>query len=87
MFESYRCSPTAKGVRSNLWRTFSQHSHRHRIWNRAVIMKSLPDFVSELLASLEFYESPPDMSELPRTFGVKTTSLHDFVRGFVAAQA
>lgn len=47
----------------------------------------LPDFVAELLASLEFYESPLDMSEPSRTFGVKTTSLHDFVRGFVAAEA
>ncbi len=47
----------------------------------------LPDFVAELLASLELYESPLDMSELSRTFGVKTTSLHDFVRGFVAAGA
>ena len=47
----------------------------------------LPDFVAELLASLELYESPLDMSELSGTFGVKTTSLHDFVRGFVAAGA
>jgi NADH dehydrogenase len=47
----------------------------------------LPDFVAGLLASLEFYESPLDMSELSRTFGVKTTSLHDFVRRFVAAGA
>ncbi|MDQ4055254.1 MAG: SDR family oxidoreductase [Actinomycetota bacterium] len=46
----------------------------------------LPDFVAELLASLELYESPLDMSEHSRTFGVKTTSLHDFVRGFVAAE-
>lgn len=45
----------------------------------------LPDFVAELLASLELYDSPLDMSELSRTFGVRTTSLHDFVRGFVAA--
>jgi NADH dehydrogenase len=47
----------------------------------------LPDFVAGLLASLEFYESPLDMSELSRTFGVKTTSLHDFLRRFVAAGA
>jgi uncharacterized protein YbjT (DUF2867 family) len=47
----------------------------------------LPAFVAELLASLELYESPLDMSELSRTFGVKTTSLHDFVRAFVAAGA
>jgi NADH dehydrogenase len=43
----------------------------------------LPDFVAELLTSLEFYDSPLDMSELSRTFGIKTTSLHDFVRAFV----
>ena len=43
----------------------------------------LPDFVAELLTSLEFYESPLVMSELSRTFGVKTTSLKDFVRAFV----
>jgi NADH dehydrogenase len=47
----------------------------------------LPDFVAELLASLELYESPVDMSEPSRTFGVKTTTLHDFVRSFVAAGA
>lgn len=47
----------------------------------------LPDFVVDLLASLELYESPLDMSELSRTFGVKTTSLHDFVGGFLAARA
>lgn len=47
----------------------------------------LPDFVAELLASLELYESPLDMSELSRTFGVKTTSLQDFARGFVNAVA
>lgn len=47
----------------------------------------LPDFVAELLGSLELHESPLDMSELSRTFGVRTTSLHDFVRGFVAAGA
>jgi NADH dehydrogenase len=47
----------------------------------------LPDFVAELLASLELYESPLDMSELSRTFAVETTTLHDFVRGFVAARA
>ena len=47
----------------------------------------LPDFVAELLASLGPYESPLDMSELSRSFGVRTTPLHEFVRGFVARQA
>ncbi len=46
----------------------------------------LPEFVTQLLASLELYESPLDMSDLSRTFEVKTTSLHDFVREFVTAQ-
>lgn len=46
----------------------------------------LPDFVADLLTSLEFYESPLDMSELARTFAVETTTLHDFVQGFVAAR-
>ncbi len=45
----------------------------------------LPDFVAELLASLERYESPLDMSELSRTFGVPITSVHDFARAFVGA--
>jgi len=43
----------------------------------------MPDFVTQLLASLELYESPLDMTELSRTFAVKTTSLHDFVREFL----
>lgn len=47
----------------------------------------LPDFVTELLTSLEFYESVIDMSELSQTFGVKTTGLEDFVRAFVAQRA
>ena len=47
----------------------------------------MPDFVAELLASLELYESPLDMSKLSQTFGVKTTSMPDFVRGFLAAEA
>ena len=47
----------------------------------------LPDFVAQLLASLELYESPLDMSELSRTFGVKPTALRDFVRSFVASGA
>jgi NADH dehydrogenase len=46
----------------------------------------LPDFVAELLASLELYESPLDMRELSRTFAVPTTSLRDFAREFAGAQ-
>lgn len=45
----------------------------------------LPDVMSELLAALDTYDSPMDMSELASTYGVTPTSLADFVRGFVAA--
>ncbi len=45
----------------------------------------MPDFVRELMTSLEFYESPLDMTEASRTFGVPVTSLEDFVRGLAAA--
>lgn len=45
----------------------------------------LPDFVVELMTSLEFYESPLDMTEASRTFGVPPTSLEDFARTLVTA--
>ena len=44
----------------------------------------LPDFVVELMTSLEFYESPVDMSEASKTFGVEPTSLEDFARAMTA---
>ncbi len=40
----------------------------------------LPDFVVELITSLEFYESPVDMTEASSTYGIKPTSLEEFVR-------
>jgi uncharacterized protein YbjT (DUF2867 family) len=43
----------------------------------------LPDFVVELMTSLEFYESPIDMSEPSATFGVAPTRLEDFARRMV----
>jgi uncharacterized protein YbjT (DUF2867 family) len=44
----------------------------------------LPDFVVELMTSLEFYESPVDMSEASKTFGVKPTTLEDFARAMAS---
>lgn len=44
----------------------------------------LPDMMSHLLAALETYDSPIDMSELPVAYGVTPTSLADFVRSFIA---
>jgi uncharacterized protein YbjT (DUF2867 family) len=49
----------------------------------------LPDAVSGVLTALETYDSPLDMTESSRTFGVLPSTLRDFVRDFVtrAAQA
>ncbi len=45
----------------------------------------LPEFVAELMASLEFYESPLEMTEASATFDVVPTSLEDFARTLVSA--
>ena len=45
----------------------------------------LADFVAQLLAALDTYDSPIDSSELASTYGVALTPLAEFVRGFVAA--
>jgi uncharacterized protein YbjT (DUF2867 family) len=47
----------------------------------------LPDAVSGLLTALETYDSPLDMTEPSRTFGVPPSTLGDFVRAFVAGSA
>ena len=44
----------------------------------------LPDAVSGVLTALETYDSPLDMTEPSRTFGVPPSTLGDFVRDFVA---
>ncbi len=44
----------------------------------------LPDIVSELAAALASYDSPMDVSELSRTYGVAPTTLAHFVHRFVA---
>ncbi len=49
------------------------------------LVPGLPDMMSQVLAALETYDSPIDMSQLAHTYGVAPTSLADFVRGFVAA--
>jgi hypothetical protein len=47
----------------------------------------LPDAVSGLLAALETYDSPLDMTGTSRTFGVPPTPLADFVQDFVSRAA
>jgi uncharacterized protein YbjT (DUF2867 family) len=43
----------------------------------------LPAFVSDMAAALAGYDSPLDMTELTRTYGVAPTPLPDFVHDFV----
>jgi uncharacterized protein YbjT (DUF2867 family) len=47
----------------------------------------LPDAVSGVLTALETYDSPLDMTEPSRTFGVPPSTLDDFVRDFVTRAA
>ncbi len=43
----------------------------------------LPEVIAPVLAALDTYDSPLDMTELSRTYGVRPTTLSDFVHGFV----
>lgn len=45
----------------------------------------LPDFMSDLLAAMDTYDSAIDMRELAAAYGVTTTSVDDFVGGFLQA--
>ena len=49
------------------------------------LIPHVPAVVSELAAVLAGYDSPLDMSELPRTFGVLPTTVASFVHDFVAS--
>lgn len=46
---------------------------------------TLPEFATSLLAALEAYDSPLDMTELTRTYGIAPTNMAAFVHDFVAA--
>ena len=43
----------------------------------------MPDFMVQLLTALEMYDSPLDMSELAEMYGVRGTSLGEFLSGAV----
>ena len=47
----------------------------------------VPRFVSDLAAALAGYDSPLDTTELSTTLGVAPTSLADYVRQFLTANA
>jgi NADH dehydrogenase len=44
-----------------------------------------PPMMNQLLAAMDGYDSPVEMTAMAETFGVNPTSLDDFVHGFVAA--
>lgn len=50
-------------------------------------VSGLPDAVSGVLTALETYDSPLDMTETSRAFGVPPSTLDDFVRQFVTRAA
>ncbi|MDQ3735449.1 MAG: hypothetical protein M3400_15895, partial [Actinomycetota bacterium] len=43
----------------------------------------LPEVITPLLSALNTYDSPMDMSQLASQYGVRPTTLADFVHGFV----
>lgn len=43
----------------------------------------LPEFMAGMLASFEMYDSPVNMAETARTFGIKLTSLEESVRRLI----
>jgi NADH dehydrogenase len=48
------------------------------------LLPGLPDVVAQLMAGLDTYDSVVPTSELARAFGVKQTSVEDFVLGMLA---
>jgi NADH dehydrogenase len=60
-----------------------------RVLGRAIPVRSvapgepvpgMPEFVGHLMAAMESYETPLEMAETARTFGVRQTTLEEFVR-------
>jgi NADH dehydrogenase len=67
---------------------FEQQLGRHLALNTVPPgqpVPGLPDFITELLAVLDTYDSPIDITELASTYGVTPTPVADFIRDFLAA--
>jgi hypothetical protein len=45
----------------------------------------LPENVAQLLAMFDTFDSPVDMSEMARTYGVQPTRLQDFVAALASS--
>lgn len=81
------------GPESLSWRdtvaTFEQHLGRP-IEIRAVPigepMRGMPDFIVQLLTALETYDSPIDMTGMAETYGVRGTSLGEFLSSTISKQ-
>jgi nucleoside-diphosphate-sugar epimerase len=43
----------------------------------------LPNLISEMLAGLNFFDSPIEMDELSKLYGIELTSMEDFANEFV----
>ena len=43
----------------------------------------LPNLISEMLAGLNFFDSPIEMDELSKLYGIELTSMEDFANDFV----
>ncbi|MCI0387908.1 MAG: SDR family oxidoreductase [Acidobacteria bacterium] len=48
-------------------------------------LPGLPEIIGHLMSGLDMYDSVIEMAETARAFGVKQTSLDDFVRGMLGA--
>ncbi len=66
-----------------------EHELGHEVPVRSIapgnLVPGLPEMMVDLLAALDTYDSPIDMSDSAGTYGVTPTPLADFVQGFVAA--
>ncbi len=69
--------------------TTFEHELRHEVPVRSIApgnsVPGLPEIMGGLLAALDTYDSPIDMSDSAGTYGVTPTPLADFVQGFVTA--
>jgi len=68
-----------------------EHALGHQIQVRSVApgepVPGLPQMVAQLLASLDTYDSPIDMTQITRSFGIQLTPLEEVARRAIASAA
>ncbi len=89
--DAARRTLTIAGPEAISWRDIVAAFERelgHDLPTRAIApgapVPGLPEMAGQLLAALDTYDSPIDVTKLAATFGVTPTKLRDFVREFVA---